>query len=281
MLKHEKISINISYRNISHYFKLGYSPILNSTLEIMTCHLPSTSHVKINAICEICKVEKELMYCKYLKNKSNYGYYGCKSCSRQKAAITSIERYGVDNYSKTEKWRKRVESTNLLKYGHKTNLMDEEFKIKIKNILIDKYGKENFYEINRFKRRIKIGFRQIDIPINPELVKSESLYTKEYMNKYYTYRTECRRLTCPNTKKLFESWDGMDYYDNEDISNNFLLNSNSPKYPTIDHKVSIYYGFSNQIPVEEISSIENLCITKRGINSQKRDSIEKEFIKSL
>lgn len=48
-------------------------------------------------------------------------------------------------------------------------------------------------------------------------------------------------------------------------------------YPTIDHKISVYYGFINNISPEEIGDISNLCITKRWINSTKRDSIESEF----
>ena len=36
MLVDEKILINISYRNITHYRKIGYYPILNKKLEIFT-----------------------------------------------------------------------------------------------------------------------------------------------------------------------------------------------------------------------------------------------------
>ena len=63
-----------------------------------------------------------------------------------------------------------------------------------------------------------------------------------------------------------------------DILNNFKLDHNDPNYPTIDHKISVYYGFKNSIDPNIIGSIDNLCITKRSINSSKRHLIEEEFI---
>jgi hypothetical protein len=47
------------------------------------------------------------------------------------------------------------------------------------------------------------------------------------------------------------------------------LQSSDGCYPTIDHKNSVFYGFMNNIPPEDISDISNLCITKRFINSSK------------
>ena len=45
MLKNEKIEVYISYRNYTHYIKLGYDAKINQNLEILTIHLPSSSHV--------------------------------------------------------------------------------------------------------------------------------------------------------------------------------------------------------------------------------------------
>ena len=59
--------------------------------------------------------------------------------------------------------------------------------------------------------------------------------------------------------------------------NNYNLNYNNPEYPNIDHKISIKYGYLNDISVDEISSLNNLCITKKRINSDKRHMTEKEY----
>ena len=45
-----------------------------------------------------------------------------------------------------------------------------------------------------------------------------------------------------NKKQLFENWDGKDYYDGVYIKDNFILQSGSKEYPTIDHKTSVSYG---------------------------------------
>ena len=76
---------------------------------------------------------------------------------------------------------------------------------------------------------------------------------------------------------LYENWDGYDYYDGEYIKGNFSHSPLSSLYPTIDHKISTYFGFINNIEPEEISSLENLCITKKKINSQKRELTDYQF----
>lgn len=283
MIKNNTIKIFISYRNKTHYLKLGYKPILNQELEIKTEHLPTSSHVKVDVICAICKSVNNIQYDKYIRNIKRHDFYGCRKCSRQKAAITSIERYGVDNYSKTDEYKKRVEDTNNSKYGYKTNLLCPDFKKNIKNILLEKYGTENFWEIresNIKNKKLKlVNIKDIDI-IN--ILKSEDLYNNfldiEDLNSAL-YRNECRRITAYNVKELMIKWDGLDYYDKSNICENFKLDHNDPSYPTIDHKISVYYGFINKIDPNEIGSIDNLCITKRSINSKKRDMIEYDFIK--
>jgi len=80
-------------------------------------------------------------------------------------------------------------------------------------------------------------------------------------------------FTRKNKNQLFEGWNGFDYYDGEYIRDNLSLVGQHGDYPTIDHKVSVYYGFINNISPEEISSLENLCLTKRRINSKKNSKI--------
>ena len=89
---------------------------------------------------------------------------------------------------------------------------------------------------------------------------------KHYINLNYR---KVRIITRKNKKELQDKWDGRDYYDNEYIKDNFQLDPNDKNYPTIDHKISIYNGFKNSIDCEIIGGLDNLCITKRTINSTK------------
>jgi hypothetical protein len=87
------------------------------------------------------------------------------------------------------------------------------------------------------------------------------------VDNFKKYRKLVNRLTLRNKKLLFDDWDGIDFYDNENIKLNLIkMNSNNMYYPTIDHKISIFEGFHKNIPPYIIGGIENLCITKRKIN---------------
>jgi hypothetical protein len=179
----------------------------------------------------------------------------------------------VDNYSKTEEWKIRFEKTNMEKIGYKTNLLDPICKEKIKKSLLDKYGTENHWEIRKPRKKFKLDQRVKEMGGESDIIPSEDLYMDHSMEDYLSYRRECRRLTKKNSKVLYGLWDGSDYYDGELIRNNLYLDHNSPNYPTVDHKKSIYWGFINNVSPLLISEISNLCITKRSINSRKRDLI--------
>jgi len=99
----------------------------------------------------------------------------------------------------------------------------------------------------------------------------------EDRDDYYNYYLSVYGETLKNKKELLSNWNGYDYYSTEYILENFKLDSNDKKYPTIDHKNSIRYGFDNNISTVEISRIENLCITTRSNNSSKNKKIESEF----
>ena len=66
-------------------------------------------------------------------------------------------------------------------------------------------------------------------------------------------------------------------YDNEYIKDNLQFDCNDRRYPTIDHKISVKNGFINNIDPSIIGNVENLCITKRCINSSKNSKNEKDF----
>jgi hypothetical protein len=94
----------------------------------------------------------------------------------------------------------------------------------------------------------------------------------EMSSDFQRYRKLVNRFTNKFKKQLFENWNGLDFYDNENIQNNFNLLSKDMSYPTIDHKISLKSGFLKNIPPYIIGNINNLCITKRKINLLKSDN---------
>lgn len=280
MLKDKNINVSISYRNITHYKKLGYNPILNEELQIKVEDLSNGSHVVVIAICDLCKSENDIKYHKYIDNKERHGFYGCKKCSRQKASLTMLNKYGETNVSKTEECKMKRANTCMKKYGYKTNLISPESIKENEKILLDKYGTEKWYKIRNGNGGNNIENKLVIFAESLEFSKPnfDDLYVDISTEDYHLYRNEVRRITKGNYKLLIDSWDGKDYYYEEYIKEYYEFDSNDPRYPTIDHKLSIYYGFSNNIPAEEIADISNLCITKRSINCSKNSLIEENFI---
>jgi hypothetical protein len=94
----------------------------------------------------------------------------------------------------------------------------------------------------------------------------------ESVDDFKKYRKIVNRITNRNRKTLFQNWNGIDFYDKQNILENLKLSSNDMTYPTIDHRISLYQGFKENIPPYVIGGIDNLCITKRRINLLKSNN---------
>lgn len=151
-----------------------------------------------------------------------------------------LENYGVEYYVLSEDFREKSEKTSFKNYGTLHPQMSDEMKKKQKE----------YYK--------SIGFNVLD-------------------NKYGLYKNEIYRLTKKVKKQLVKEWNGKDYYDGEYIKDNFNLPYYDGDYPTIDHKVSIFEGYKNNIDTETMSNISNLCLTKRRVNSKKYIKTENDF----
>ena len=207
---------------------------------------------------------------------------------KEKSKETMIERYGVDSFSKTDEFKKLIDS--------KKDIIVE----KIKQTFMEKYGVDSIFKTNEFKinskskliytekkrretclERYGVDNVSKDKDIHDSIIKTKEsrglIIPDILLNDWNFYKKLVRKLTNRVKKKLYESWDGYDYYDGELIKGYQSNTHTHSFYPTIDQKISTYYGFINGILPEEISDISNLCITKRYINSIKNSIIESEF----
>lgn len=209
-----------------------------------------------------------------------------------KSKETMLEKYGVDSYSKTNSFKEdiyskkdlivsKIKETFLEKYGvdspsklesvklDKLSRKDEIESIR-KNTCLEKYGVDNVSKVKEIYKKIKNTKIENGTDIPNELLSDWELYKKDV-----------RKITNRNKKILYENWDGSDYYDNEIIKGYLSYSHVHRFYPTIDHKISVYFGFLNGIKAFELGSLNNLCITKRYINSMKNSMIETEFTEKL
>lgn len=114
------------------------------------------------------------------------------------------------------------------------------------------------------------------IDVEVEVNFNNKRWSLDY-NNYLIYRRRVKLLTNKVKMELLEEWNGYDYYDNEYIKENLNLHYNDRLYTTIDHKISVLNGFNNGLSPEFISNINNLCITKKYINSKKSNLNYNEF----
>lgn len=285
MLLDKYITIKTNPSNYKHYIEKGYLiKKCGEQILIDINDLPVKSHVKIKCKCLICNQITLITYSNYKRQIKN-SYYACKKCWNNKLKETIKDKYGVDNIRKLDNINKKVKETNLKKYGVKSLLEKKE----IRNLIKKYYGVDNISQldyIKEIKKNKSLNVYGTNTPLQDKniinIIRQKHIKNGRWNcdDNYKTYRNRVNYLTKKKKSELLNNWDGLDYYDNQYIKNNFELNKNKNhnNYPSIDHKIPVIYGFMNNIPIEEISSLSNLCVTKRFINSMKSTITEIEFI---
>jgi hypothetical protein len=199
------------------------------------------------------KKDMSLKIKEIVKLKKEEGIYDCPFLWKNNRELREkgmIDKYGATYSFQIPEIKKKIQDKNLEKFGHVSPFGNDEIKIKLKDKII--YKNEN------------------DIT-----VYLSNIYSKKEFN---VYRRKIKYKTDIVRKQLFENWNGYDFYDGEYIKDNLDLHWNNKNYPTIDHKISCFFGYINNIPVDEISNISNLCITKRFINVEKGHLSNDEFL---
>jgi len=259
MILTENIDVKIINHNINHYKSLNYNIKYGDVINIPINHLTKGSHYRIEVKCDICNNIKKIKYQDYIKiTKNNTKNYYCKNCKMIKISETMVVKYGVDNASKSNILKKKKELTNIKNWGVKNVFQSDDIKTKSKETCIEKYGFEYPNQNKDMLNKIKLS-----------RIKNGNQIPDDQLTKYQQYKKIVLKETRKYIKVLYGDWDGYDFYDNIYIKDNLLLESNDKKYPTIDHKISIYDGFTKDIDYKIVGNINNLCITKRTINSSK------------
>lgn len=265
MLIESNIKMKWNPSNINYYQNLGYQYTeIGDSFSIKIEHLNKNSHYKVLVSCDCCDKISLKEYKSYNTCLKNKNFYACSECRFNKTKITNKEKYGVNNVFQIEKIktenteRCRKNSQERLEKRTKTNLI--------------KYGVENPFQIKEVKEIIKQKTFETKI-------KNGLIIDNSKLNGFKLYKKQVTTFTKQIKKELFNNWNGYDYYDGEYIKEYLKYNHTNPLYPSIDHKKSIRYGFDNNISPIEIASLNNLCITKRKINTSKYIKTEEEYKK--
>jgi hypothetical protein len=204
---------------------------------------------------------------------------------KDKIKKTNIEKYGVENVFQNDKIKCKIKESNIERYGVEYPSQSSFIKAKIISSYVENYGvthPSKSEEIKMMKSLTCLKNYGVGSPAQSEEIMNKILLSRGFnrsydISKFNDYKYKVNLLTSKNKKELFKNWDGYDYYDKEYIIENYNLSPNDKLYPTIDHKKSIFYCFSNDVSIYDAADISNLCITKRYLNSKKREKNDDEF----
>jgi len=249
------------------------------------------SHAIVDVSCDYCGDILHVIYKNYIKHISVCDKSACskKECSNQKIKDVCMIKYGVENPYQAEFVKEKTKKTLIEKYGADHPMHVESIKNKVKQTNLERYGVEYPTVLEDVKEKSintclkKYGVtHESKLPSQQEIRKNTRIKNGNQipdckLSSYTIYRKRVDNISDILKKELLKNWDGYDYYDNEYIKDNFNLDSHDVNYPTLDHKTSVQYGFLNGISVEDISDIQNLCITKNSNNAKKWKLNEGEF----
>lgn len=255
MILDKYVDVIIINHNINHYKEFGYNVKYKDKINVKPEELTSGSHVKINCKCDKCGNEKQIKYQDYLVVYNKHSKYFCSECRKI-------------SFSKLNNTKKEIMKKNRIngvkdKYDVDNVFQLDFVKSKIKDTFVNNYGYEHFRQCSTVKEKEK-----------KNRIKNGSQIPDDKLSDFEKYKKSVLYYTRKNIKKLYDKWNGLDYYDNELIIDNYKFNCNDNLYPNIDHKISIKTGFIKNIKPIIIGNVDNLCITKRINNLSKGSKYE-------
>ncbi|MCK9154798.1 MAG: hypothetical protein M0P12_01650 [Paludibacteraceae bacterium] len=223
------------------------------------------------------------------RNKKSHEIY-------EKVEKTNLKRYGVRNQFQrkdlvlsTEK-SKEAARISLKRSWDRLNPEEKMIrKEKIENGVFSKYGYKNPFQIPEVISKIqnKRNTKEIIDDIRRKNENNGIWVPVDLLSEWEKYHRKVMSITRQKRKVLFSEWDGLCYYTRKKLITNEEFRKENPSLPltknklqpTVDHKISIFYGFMNNIPPEEIAELENLCICSRVQNCIKNNKTEDSYVK--
>jgi hypothetical protein len=127
--------------------------VKNITFSQRAFHIINDIYIK--PLCEICKEKSTL----FEKQTWTYRKYCSKSCYykviNNTLKNTMLEKYNVDNFAKTDLFKKMMIEKNMLEYGVEYYQKTEDFKNKSEATCLHKYNNIKFQSTDLFKEKFK------------------------------------------------------------------------------------------------------------------------------
>jgi hypothetical protein len=173
------VKIKINGRIINYYKNKGCK-VEDEYIIVDIDKLKKGSNSKIRVKCDVCGDEKETTYKLYNKNIEKYNIYTCSNkCAQVKNKITSLDRYGVEHYSKTKEYINRVVEKNNIKYGKDFYTQTEEYN----DIMDFSYRKNKEFQDKNKKNRILTNNKKYGVDYY-QMSDDYKLKKDDIINKY-------------------------------------------------------------------------------------------------
>ena len=230
---------------------------------------------------------------------------------REKTKQTILEKYGVDNISKSnsikdkkketfktnygcehftqsKELREKAKQTCLAKYGVEHSAQSKEVQEKVKNTCLKRYGVEHFYQSKEFKKKSKeTCFKKYGVEYTSQTDNYKKKYKETCLKKYgETHPTRSKEIQEKIKKTNFKKY-GVKYTLQSKEVRNKIKNTNLEKYGNIcslhgeeiEQKTKetkfLKYGNSNYNNREQF---KKTCLEKYGVNAPLQS---KEIMKKL
>lgn len=210
MLLTKQVEITWNKINRKKYVGLGYQfTDFGDRFLLNIKDLALGSHIYVDVQCDYCGKKVRKTYQTY--NKQHHPIFGdaCRDCQPQKNKLVCLEKYGVDNGSKTQEAIEKIKQTSMERYGvdnpsksvqarrkisqkSKANATDRMAKAKATSL--ERYGCEHPMKLSEVQERQKNTMLRnygVDHPKKSEIVKErERKHNREKYGCDYYWQTD-------------------------------------------------------------------------------------------
>ena len=240
MILTKNILVKLNKGNLSYFRRICNNKELQIDKEVNVdvSLLSYTSNYIISTKCDNCCSINDITIYSYNRNISNGGFYHCKKCKNIKYKNTCIEKYGIDNFSKTSKFVEKSKNKYIEKYGVDNPMKNDE----IKNRMISTTHEITLNKLNKFSDQWNIIERNDNLY---RILCKKCNHIFEINDKLLYKRIGLKTIICTECNPINTHISGTeiqllnfieDNYNGEIIKNNrkLILNTNTNRFLELD-----------------------------------------------
>lgn len=158
LLREKKSVLKWNSANKKRYTEIGYKfTSFGDEFSVDIDHLTPTTRATIWYQCDYCKKEKETTYKKYMSmlNRSITKKDCCdnQECINKKIEESNLVKYGFKSHNQSEEVKNKKRDTYSSRYGVESPSQFPEFKSKMNKTVKERYGVDNVFQNEEIKKK--------------------------------------------------------------------------------------------------------------------------------